>query len=192
MSLSTNQISHRQYLKSPTWSGIRMTALDYYGKICAKCNEYGTDVHHLIYRGEGQEQMSDLVVLCRSCHEALHSAERGSSHTNRIHINGLFNYLTKTQKEILSLNLESPLYSVFISDTPKGEEIRNMALKMLNVKEYYGLDKKDKNEKFLTINESKKLQENKKNKEQRKLIKNQNKFKKFLAQSNPRLYGKSQ
>lgn len=187
---SIDQIAHRQYLKSPKWYNIRMAAINHYGRICAKCNEYGTDVHHLIYRGEGQELMSDLIVLCRSCHTALHAAEKGCSYTNRIHITGLFNYLTKTQKEILSLNLESPLYSVFMSDTPEGENLRMMALKMLNVKEYYGLKKKNKNEKYLTRKKLQKLQETKIKKQQRKQIKNQNYFKNLLEQSNPRLYGK--
>jgi hypothetical protein len=185
MNPTTDQISHREYLKSSTWKNIRMAALDHYGRVCAKCNQYGTDVHHLLYPSvQGEESMEDLMVLCRSCHEAIHSAQRGCSFSDSIHINGLFNYLTEKQREILSLNLSSSLYCVFMSDTNEGERVRQIALKMLDIRRYYGL-KKDHEKKMLSLKESRKIQ----NSKQKMNLQHQNKYKKLLEESNPRLYG---
>lgn len=152
-----NQISHRRYLKSPKWYNIRMAALDHYGRKCAKCNQYGTDVHHLVYpQVQGEEKMEDLMVLCRCCHEAIHSAERACSGSDSLHVTGLYNYLTEKQKEILSLNLKNSLHFVFMSDTPEGKRVREIALKMLNVRSYYGLQKNYNGEKYLTAEQSRK------------------------------------
>lgn len=134
-----NQIHHRRYLNSSKWYNIRMKALEYYGKKCAKCDQYGVDVHHLNYPEiQGEEEMEDLCVLCRPCHDAIHSADRAGS--GSLHINGLFNYLTHKHKEILSSNLKDSLYFVFLSDTPDGEMVRDMALELLNVDSYHGLN----------------------------------------------------
>jgi hypothetical protein len=134
-----NKIHHRRYLNSPKWYNIRIKALEYYGKKCCKCEQYATDVHHLDYpEVQGEEEMEDLCVLCRPCHDAIHSAEKGGQGT--LHINGLFNYLTDKHKEILSLNLKDSLLFVFFSDTPDGKMIRNESLKLLNVDSYYGLN----------------------------------------------------
>ena len=44
------------------------------GGKCADCGGVTStlDVHHKTYRHLGRERMSDLVGLCRVCHEALH------------------------------------------------------------------------------------------------------------------------
>lgn len=166
MNKSPHKISYLEYLKSPTWHNIRSAALEHYGTNCAKCNQYGTDVHHLIYPDiRGEESMEDLMVLCRDCHEAIHSAQRGCAGFDSLHVIGLYNYLTEKQKEILSLNLQDSLYYIFMSDTPEGERVRKMALKLLNVERYYGLKRNYKNEKYLTPKQSKKIYESKKIKE---------------------------
>jgi hypothetical protein len=157
---SVNQIAHRQYLNSPIWNEIRTKAINHYGKICANCGEYGTDVHHLSYPEiQGEERVEDLMVLCRSCHEAIHSVRRGCFNSGGLHARGLFNYLTDKHKEILSANLKYSLYYTFMSDTPDGEKIREMALKMLDVQSYHGLEKVVKDEIYLTAEESRKKAE---------------------------------
>jgi hypothetical protein len=190
MRLSINQLSHREYLKSALWKKVRAKALEHHGNICSKCNEFGTDVHHLYYpEFWGEEEMSDLMVLCRSCHDAIHGIEKGNSYNDVVHIQSLYNYLTDKQKEIISSNLQVPLCLVFMSDSIDGRRARNMAVNMLNVRGYYGLDFKNKfeNETYLTPQESQKI----KNKEKRKQVKKQNTWKKLLIASNPRLHGKS-
>jgi len=103
---SDRQLLHRQYLQSPIWKEKRKKAIEFYGTICARCSRYGTDVHHKTYdRVGGDEQMEDLEVLCRECHEAHHRAERATKScqkkTRSIHRRAIFQYLTITQKDKL-------------------------------------------------------------------------------------------
>lgn len=39
-------------------------------EVCGK--DWDLHVHHLTYRDIGQEEPTDLVVLCRQCHRAVH------------------------------------------------------------------------------------------------------------------------
>lgn len=72
--LTDYQIWYREvYLKSEHWKALRAKALDYHGKICFKCKSKGPlDVHHLRYRKIYDVLVTDLQVLCRSCHEMEH------------------------------------------------------------------------------------------------------------------------
>lgn len=50
-------------------------------KICRCCGEKGREVHHLRYApniGKGHEDLSDLMLLCNTCHTAVTSLEYGS------------------------------------------------------------------------------------------------------------------
>jgi len=185
--LSINQISHRRYLQSSKWQEVRNVALRHYGKTCNKCGDYATDVHHLYYPDvKGEEEMEDLEVLCRDCHEAIHGIERGNGCDEVVHVQSLYNYLTDKHKKIISEKLNIPVAFVFMCDSLEGKRARNMALKMLNVGGYYGLEKKNENEKYLTREESLNL----KRKQKRKQIKSQKKFEKARIENNPRLYRK--
>ena len=104
MQITDNQILHRQYLESPIWKSKRLEAIGHCGTICGRCGRYGTDVHHRNYeRVGGGELMEDLEVLCRSCHEAHHVAERcvrrpGQPKRKSIRQDALFRLLTTTQR----------------------------------------------------------------------------------------------
>jgi len=187
MSLSIDQISHRRYLKSSTWQKIRTTALDHYGKICNKCGEYANDVHHLYYpEVQGEETIESLEVLCRDCHEAIHGIQRGNGCSEVVHIQSLYNYLTEKHKKIISEKLNVPICLVFMCDSLDGKRARNMAVKMLNVGGYYGIEKKYEDEKYLTLEESRARQ----SKEKRKEAKKRKAWEKLLLNSDPRLRGK--
>ena len=99
---------YRAYLTTPVWKNIKSAALEYYGCVCGRCGEYGTDVHHKTYeRVGGKELVEDLEVLCRSCHNAHHridnvtrkgkkkkrTAQRGMP------IQGALAYLSKAQRD---------------------------------------------------------------------------------------------
>ena len=110
--LSFQQTKYRYYLQSDTWKSIRQKALEFYGTICCRCGEHGTDVHHKTYeRVGGQELMEDLEVMCRSCHDAYHRVQRAyKKKSNRqpskkkrkgIHERALRGYLTSTQKDLI-------------------------------------------------------------------------------------------
>lgn len=184
--LSFNQISHRKYLQSSKWQEIRTAALNHYGKTCNKCGDYATDVHHLRYPDvQGEEKMEDLEILCRDCHEAIHGIQRGNGFDNIVHVQSLYNYLTDKHKKIISEKLNIPAAFVFMCDSLEGKMARNMAVKMLNVSGYYGLEKKNKDETYITLEESRRRQE----KEKRKEIKKRKAWEKLLLQSNPKLRG---
>lgn len=42
-------------------------------KWCVICGKRGEEVHHVTFRSQGGKDVSDnLVLLCKSCHKAIH------------------------------------------------------------------------------------------------------------------------
>lgn len=67
---------YSEYLNSPEWLNRREKLFHVYGTTCSnpQCNsDRNIQVHHLNYDNVGKEQLFDLIVVCRSCHERLHS-----------------------------------------------------------------------------------------------------------------------
>lgn len=62
------------YLKSEHWQNIRLSKMASARGRCYRCLKLdnSNDVHHLCYRNIYDVQLSDLVVLCRDCHEKFH------------------------------------------------------------------------------------------------------------------------
>lgn len=66
---------YEMYLKTPHWKNLRITKFNEVGKQCQFCDStYNLVVHHRNYARRGCEKLSDLTVLCRDCHDALHKA----------------------------------------------------------------------------------------------------------------------
>jgi hypothetical protein len=63
-----------EYLKSNEWLNLRSLVLA--GKPdCQCCNKkLASDVHHLVYRNIVDVKVTDLLPLCRECHDFVHSA----------------------------------------------------------------------------------------------------------------------
>ena len=62
------------YLQSDHWRRIREIALGDFEYRCAVCySPKNLDVHHRTYERLGNERVTDLTVLCRSCHELFHA-----------------------------------------------------------------------------------------------------------------------
>jgi 5-methylcytosine-specific restriction endonuclease McrA len=61
------------YLRSRHWRGKTQQAKQHHGYYCAKCGatEY-LHTHHLTYKRIWRENMNDLQVLCRTCHNKEH------------------------------------------------------------------------------------------------------------------------
>ena len=146
MRLTVKQELHREYLRSPLWKTIRQQALDHYGSICGKCGMEGRDVHHLTYKGwGGNERISDLQVLCRECHCAIHAIERVSKRRGikkMVSVQALFGYLTEPQRSMIEKEFGGVCYSVLLQEDTIGEAARVMAKRMLNVSEVYFSKKK--------------------------------------------------
>lgn len=64
---------YAEYIRSPAWRQLRQQALEAAGHRCQKCGiskwSATLEVHHLTYDRFGQERLTDLVVLCESCHQ---------------------------------------------------------------------------------------------------------------------------
>ncbi len=65
--------TYHEYLKSAHWQAMKQKALKRAGNKCQVCAcTRSLDVHHNDYSRLGGELMTDLVVLCRGCHELFH------------------------------------------------------------------------------------------------------------------------
>ena len=66
---------YQEYLKSGEWDLLRGLKLKSAKYACEGCGESGLvlDIHHLTYERIGFELLTDLVVLCRECHEKVHN-----------------------------------------------------------------------------------------------------------------------
>jgi 5-methylcytosine-specific restriction endonuclease McrA len=67
-----------QYLRTPEWQRTRAAALVRAGYACSLdiTHTENLDVHHRTYEHRGAELTTDIVVLCRACHQ-LHHKEYG-------------------------------------------------------------------------------------------------------------------
>lgn len=64
------------YLRTNHWKEKRKTALNHADWKCQLCkSEKDLQVHHNTYDRLYEEKLSDLVVLCKQCHEKFHGKE---------------------------------------------------------------------------------------------------------------------
>lgn len=64
---------YAEYLKTDHWKQRAAYARRSAGFRCQLCNAGGElNVHHRTYERRGEEHYSDLIVLCRPCHEKFH------------------------------------------------------------------------------------------------------------------------
>lgn len=76
-SVSTKHSYRFGYLKSEHWKNLRIKKLARERGHCSMCmtSKWGNDVHHIRYpKNLYETTISDLRVLCRTCHEAVHEA----------------------------------------------------------------------------------------------------------------------
>lgn len=66
---------YTKYLQSSHWQSLRAQVLNR-DKCCQHCwSDLNLQVHHLSYRGLGNEGLSDLITLCEDCHAQTHKAK---------------------------------------------------------------------------------------------------------------------
>lgn len=61
------------YYESDAWRAVRAARLLHDGFRCVCCGKQADQVHHLHYHTFREENMSDLISVCRACHEAIHA-----------------------------------------------------------------------------------------------------------------------
>jgi 5-methylcytosine-specific restriction endonuclease McrA len=72
-------VEYRSYIASPEWRAKReeMKRRSKRGYSCAPCGATDRlDLHHRTYKRLGNERLSDLMWLCRPCHDAVHAIVR--------------------------------------------------------------------------------------------------------------------
>lgn len=68
---------YREYLQTPEWREKRNQKVEEAGGGCQLRDQTGAlDVHHRTYANRGHEPMTDLIALCRECHELFHASGR--------------------------------------------------------------------------------------------------------------------
>ena len=66
--------NYYDYIQSPIWKKRRDRVIRQHDNKCAKCQSPDLlQVHHLNYKHLFHEWKEDLTVLCKFCHEAVHS-----------------------------------------------------------------------------------------------------------------------
>ena len=64
---------YQEYLSTVWWKFIREYFLAWFGNKCQVCNSDGkVNVHHRTYENRGREHITDLILLCKECHELYH------------------------------------------------------------------------------------------------------------------------
>ncbi len=73
--LELKSMSYVDYLQSPEWQDRKEDHLEITGNQCQVCNcaDQSIDVHHKTNDRRGEEYFEDLLALCDSCRNLLHS-----------------------------------------------------------------------------------------------------------------------
>lgn len=82
MSIEGKEYYRNVFLQSDEWKLLRLDALAASGAFCRLCakRDIHNDAHHITYRnGIWNTTADDLVILCRDCHELIHSLQTASS-----------------------------------------------------------------------------------------------------------------
>lgn len=73
------KMPYNNYLQSEHWRITRTKALLKYGERCLFCgSSKSLNVHHITYKRRGYERISDLSVICNSCHTRHHNNKKSS------------------------------------------------------------------------------------------------------------------
>ncbi len=75
---------YKAYLQSDEWHARSEACKARAGQRCMVCNTHRSqttlDAHHRTYERLGREEDSDLVALCRVCHDLFDNSKRIASH----------------------------------------------------------------------------------------------------------------
>jgi 5-methylcytosine-specific restriction endonuclease McrA len=67
------EVEYQSYIHSDVWRAKAEAAIERAGGRCQVCNGRSRlNVHHRTYQQLGREADTDLIVLCRFCHELFH------------------------------------------------------------------------------------------------------------------------
>lgn len=71
--MAMNSIEYREYLRSDHWIKFKHGYSRKYKNECYLCGDtQWLELHHVTYERLGKELQTDVVYLCRDCHELVH------------------------------------------------------------------------------------------------------------------------
>lgn len=74
------RMDYKEYIAShPHWQVVRQARLKFDNQVCVICHKpasMGYETHHVNYDHLGDEHMTDVITLCKSCHAKFHSVWR--------------------------------------------------------------------------------------------------------------------
>lgn len=97
MSIESKEYYRKVFLNSDEWKLLRLDALARSGAFCRLCakRDLHNDAHHKTYRnGIWNTSSDDLVILCRNCHELIHSLQTACSKTFEVTDEARFKAIT--------------------------------------------------------------------------------------------------
>jgi hypothetical protein len=68
--------TYEAYLKSDHWKEFKEAYYTTRQKVCYCCSKPARDLHHTSYANLGHEKPSEVVPLCRDCHDKVHTIIR--------------------------------------------------------------------------------------------------------------------
>lgn len=75
--LSHLSAGYLAYIRSKRWQAVKTVYFHEVAHACALCRAYHVDLHHRTYERFRKEWWSDLVPLCRPCHDLVHAGSIG-------------------------------------------------------------------------------------------------------------------
>jgi len=69
----TRKEYREEYLNSEEWKNLRNTIMSSEPD-CQCCGKKASDVHHMVYRNIVDIKITDLIPVCRTCHDYIHEA----------------------------------------------------------------------------------------------------------------------
>jgi 5-methylcytosine-specific restriction endonuclease McrA len=78
---------YKEYLKTEHWGLLKNAVYGKYGRTCMVCGLTHTEVHahHHRYINRGNEDIDDMVCLCKNCHRKLHGIKEYKYAENQPH-----------------------------------------------------------------------------------------------------------
>jgi hypothetical protein len=109
-SIADEREKYQAYLCSQEWWSKRNAVIDRSGGRCEKCNCRDADhVHHLTYIRKYNELLSDLIAICKRCHDQIHHSKCDTSASIRKPAPEKPSLLSPLERELLELFTLSPL-----------------------------------------------------------------------------------
>lgn len=71
-------MEYDKYLSSKQWKSLKKQVYKKYKGKCHICKKrYDLDTHHQTYKRIYHEKLTDLVLLCHTCHYRVHRQQKG-------------------------------------------------------------------------------------------------------------------